>query len=171
MISLLLVLRLVHIISGVYWAGTLMFFVTFLEPSLRALGPDGGKVMMELAKRRYLVILPSIAALTILSGLWLMWIVSDGFQPAWMGSRFGIVLSSGALAAVLAFAIGVFVMRPAAMRTMKLAANMAQVSDDATRIARMAEMQSLRERSVVAARTVAGLLALVVAAMAVARYI
>jgi hypothetical protein len=84
---LVAVLRLIHILVGVYWAGTIFFFVTFLEPSLRSLGPDGGKVMVRFFERGYLKLLPSVALVTILSGLWMLWIVSGEFDPAWMGSR------------------------------------------------------------------------------------
>ena len=46
---LLPVLRAVHIASGVYWAGAIFFFVELLEPSMRASGPAGGRVMRELS--------------------------------------------------------------------------------------------------------------------------
>ena len=88
--SLAIVLRLIHILGGVYWAGTIFFFVTFLEPSLRALGPDGGKVLIEFFERGHLELLPAVAVVTMLSGSWLLWIVSAGFDSAWMGSRVGM---------------------------------------------------------------------------------
>ena len=59
--TLLLILRVVHIACGVYWAGTIFFFTTFLQPSVKDLGPDGGKVMIRLFERGYLTVLPVIA--------------------------------------------------------------------------------------------------------------
>lgn len=162
-------LRVVHIGLGVYWAGTIFFFVTYLEPSLRALGPDGGKVMFELFKRRYLTVLPAIAGLNILSGFALLWLISDHFNPLWMGSRLGILLTTGAVLALTAFAVGWFVMRTAALRLWSIARDLPGLAEEA-RPVRMAEMQVLRQRSVLAARIVATLLALAVTAMAVARY-
>ena len=76
--AVMIVLRLVHILLGVFWAGTLLFVATFLEPSLRAAGPEGGRVMQRLLQRRYLDIMPVIAALTIATGLILYWVVSGG---------------------------------------------------------------------------------------------
>jgi hypothetical protein len=168
---LVVLLRIVHISLGVFWAGTIFFFVSYLEPSLRALGPDGGKVMIELFKRRYLTTLPLIAALTLLSGLWLMWISSAGFDAAWMGSGVGIALSLGGAAALLAFLLGLLVMRPAALRTWKIAGELPGLASDAERAPRLAQMQKDRQRSVATARAIAALLGVTVLCMAVARYV
>ena len=84
MSPLITVLRLIHILCGVYWAGTVFFFVTFLEPTIRSLGPDGGKVMIRLFERGYLKLLPIFAVVTVLSGLWLLWILSSGFDASYM---------------------------------------------------------------------------------------
>src|SRR5919109_4503056 len=146
--ALIVVLRLVHIISGVYWAGTIFFFVTFLEPSLRSLGPDGGKVMIRFFERGYLKLLPIVAVITMLSGLWLLWIASGGFNSSYMGSRIGMALSTGGGLAIAAFIVGMIVMRPAAARIGDIARKLPQEPDEAARNALMAEMGELRVRSV-----------------------
>jgi hypothetical protein len=167
---LIVFLRLLHIVLGIYWAGTIFFFVTFLEPSVRGAGPEGGKVMFQLFSRRYLDILPVIAALTILSGVGLMWKVSGGFAPSWMGSRLGIVLSLGGAAAILGFIIGFAMMRPAALRIFALMQAMPQTSDETARQSLMSEMAGLRARTKASARLVAILLLIASVAMAAARY-
>jgi putative copper export protein len=165
------VLRLVHILSGVYWAGTMFFFVTFLEPSLRSLGPDGGKVMVRFFERGYLKLLPIVAVLTMLSGLWLIWILSSGFSAEYMGSTIGMALSTGGTLAIIAFIVGMTVMRPAAAHIWVLARRVAEEKDDAARNGLMAEMGRLRSRSVLGARIVFALLIGAVGLMAIARYI
>ncbi len=45
-------MRLIHIGLGVFWAGAIFFIVLFLEPSVRAAGPDGARVMQGLQQRR-----------------------------------------------------------------------------------------------------------------------
>ena len=50
----LVVLRVVHVVGGVFWAGAVLFVVHFLEPAVRDAGPDGAKVGPALQKRRYL---------------------------------------------------------------------------------------------------------------------
>lgn len=164
------ILRLVHILSGVYWAGTIFFFVTFLEPSLRSLGPDGGKVMIRFFERGYLKLIPSFAFVTVLSGLWLLWIVSGGFDAAWMGSGSGIALSTGGALAIIAFVIGMVILRPAAARSWAVARQLAQEADEAARNALMAEMGRLRNRNLRSGRLVFSLLVVAVGLMATARY-
>lgn len=168
--SLLLVMRLLHILLGVFWAGTLMFSATFLFPSIREAGPDGAKVAAALARRGFLNIMPLVAGLNILSGLWLYWRVSGGFQPAFMHSATGMTFGLGATAAIVAFVIGVAVMRPAMMRAGALSQRAAQ-APPAERDAQLATVQTLRLRAASAGRVVAVLLALAVAAMALARYV
>lgn len=167
---LMIAMRLVHIVLGVFWAGTLFFFVTFLEPSLRAAGPGGAPVMQGLIKRGYLNILPTIAGLTILSGLVLYWRLSGGLTPGWITSSYGFSLTLGGVASIVAFTIGVFVMRRAALRIVALAGQ-AQSGGGAESEQIMEEIQALRVRARVSARWVAALLAVAVAAMAVARYV
>lgn len=164
------ILRLVHILSGVYWAGTIFFFVTFLEPSLRSLGPDGGKVMIRFFERGYLKLIPFFAFVTVLSGLWLLWIVSGGFDAAWMGSGSGIALSTGGALAIIAFVIGMVILRPAAARSWAVARQLAQEADEAARNALMAEMGRLRNRNLRSGRLVFSLLVVAVGLMATARY-
>ena len=46
----LVVLRIVHILAGVVWAGSAIFLAFILEPRLRTLGPEiQGRVMAALA--------------------------------------------------------------------------------------------------------------------------
>jgi hypothetical protein len=149
----------------------MFFFVTFLEPSLRSLGPDGGKVMIRFFERGYLRLLPSVAIVTILSGVWLLWIVSGGFDPAWMRSGSGIALSTGGTIAIIAFALGLAVMRPAAVHIWDIARRLPQETDEAVRNALMAEMGRLRGRSQLGARLVFSLLVVAVGLMAIARYL
>lgn len=166
-----LLLRVIHILCGVYWAGALLFVATFLEPSVRASGPDGAKVMQAIMQRRFLDIMPAVALLTILTGLELYRRVSGGFDPAWIGTGYGTSITVGAVAALVAFTIGVSVLRPAAKRLGPLAQSAQQLPEGAERESRLAEIQRLRQRSAVAGRLVATLLAVAVVGMGAARYL
>jgi hypothetical protein len=144
---LMVVLRLIHIGGGAVWVGMMAFMVFFLTPAMAEAGPaEGGKLMAALQRRRIMVIMPVIALLTIGSGLWLM-------QRVYVG----VALNLGATAAIVAFLIGIFFMRPAMMR--------------ATTTTDPAEAQRLRVRGAKLGRVVAWLLLLALGAMAVARYV
>ena len=166
----LLILRVLHILLGVFWAGTLIFNAFYLQPAMRDAGPDAAKVSAGLMRRRFLDVMPVVAAITILSGLWMYWLVSAGFQPAYMGSPTGMALGLGGVAAIGAFAVGVSVMRPSVLRAAALAQEAAQ-ADPPERDAQLAEAQKLRARAGAAGRVVAGLLIVAVITMALARYL
>jgi hypothetical protein len=167
---LLLTMRLLHVVLGAFWAGTLIFNALFLVPAIRDAGPEGAKVAAGLLRRRFLDIMPIAAALTILSGLWLYWRMSGGFQSAYVRSPTGLTLAFGGLAALSAFAIGVGVMRPATLQAASLAQAAAQVPSP-EHDARLAAAQRLRLRAASSGRVVALLLALALGAMALARYV
>ncbi|NIR73583.1 MAG: hypothetical protein GWN99_00480 [Gemmatimonadetes bacterium] len=165
------VLRVIHIVCGVYWAGTLFFVATFLQPAVSAAGPEGGKVMQALMRRRYLDVMPAVAILTILSGLDLYRRASGNFSADWIGSRHGVILTIGSLAAIVAFVIGVLLMRPAARRVGPLVQGAQELPEGPDRDARLAEAAALRRRTAMSGRWVAGLLVVAVIGMAVARYV
>jgi uncharacterized membrane protein len=167
---LLLVMRLLHILSGIFWAGAMLFTARFLLPAMQDAGPDGAKVGAALAQRGFLVVMPIVALVTIVSGSWLYWRVSGGFQDSFMRSGMGVTLGIGALCAITAFLVGVTVVRPAMTRAMALAQSAAQASP-AERDGMLQSAQALRTRSNAATQVVALFLGLAAAAMALARYI
>jgi len=129
---MLICLRLIHILFGVFWAGTAMFNAAFLIPAVRALGPAGGPVMQEIAGKRKLPVYFLVAGLlTVLSGFGLYWHDSQGFTNGFMRSAGGMTFGIGAVFALIAVVLGIFVVTPAAMRTGKLAAAIAAGGGDA----------------------------------------
>lgn len=164
-------LRVMHIVLGVFWAGTIFFVVAFVQPIVGAAGPEGGRFMLRMRDKRFFDILPAAAVLTILSGLVLYWRLSAGFRPEWIGSPYGLSLTIGGLAAIVAFVIGVFVMRRASLRVLDLAQSAQQAPEGEARVAILAELEALKPRTVTSARWVAALLLVSVLTMAVARYV
>jgi uncharacterized membrane protein len=158
---MLLLMRVLHIVLGVFWAGTMIFNALFLFPAMRDAGPDGAKVAAGLMRRRFLDVIPIAALLTIISGLWLYWLDSGGFQPAFMRSSMGMMLGWGTAAALVAFALGVAIVRPAMLRA-------AALSQDPTQLA---TAQALRLRAARFGPVIAVLLGVAAATMAIARYV
>ena len=168
--SLLGIVRVLHIVSAVFWAGTMFFFVTFLEPTVRSLGPEGGQFMQALVARRFFNILISIAFFTLLSGFYVFWQLTDGFSPEWRQSAYTHTLLAGAAFGILTILVGLFVSRPTMERMTGKAQAMA-ASGKPPSPADLAELDALRTRLRLAGRTAATLLLLAVIAMASARYI
>ena len=168
--ALMITLRLLHVLGGVLWVGMMFFATFFMMPAIVEAGPDGAKVMAGVMRRRLPQIMPVIALVTILSGAWLYYRDSAGFQPAFLHSRMGMALGTGGILAIVAFFIGVAVIRPNMMRAVALTQEAMQ-APAAERESKMAQAAAARARGHTAEHVVAFLLILAVAAMAVGRYI
>jgi uncharacterized membrane protein len=167
---LLLLLRVVHVVGGVFWAGAILFFVHFLEPAVRDSGPEGARVMQALQKRRYLDVIPATAALTLLSGFALYWRTFGRLHPGPGASGPELTLAIGGLLSLVAFGIGMTLMRPSALRIGRLGAELAQAPAEKKDLL-AAEIARLRGRMRVAGRWVAALLGFAIVCMAVGRYV
>jgi hypothetical protein len=160
-----LAIRVVHVVLGAFWVGAVLFAALFLDPVVRELGPVGGRVMGILQRRGYVKTMLAVGVTTVLTGVYLLWRISGGFSADYMGMRAGILLSSGGLAAILALVVGSTVTRPTAAKLGAIASRVAGTgappsADDAAQIA------VLQRRMTVALRTVAVLLLVALAAMA-----
>lgn len=165
------ILRLLHIGGGIFWAGTAVLFALYILPTVRALGPAAGPFMQSLMAPQRLPLAMTIAALaTTLSGLMLFWRMAGTNFVAFMNSNFGMVLGWGAIAALGAFVLGFAVNKPTAAKVQKLGAEIAAAGLPPTP-EQAAEMKVLQQRLRMAANTGAVLLAASALLMGVARYI
>lgn len=93
-------LRIVHIVSGVFWVGGAALFFFYLEPAINKLGPDAEKFVDEVVNRRkvpiYFVI---VSTLTVLAGVILYWRDFGGINT----SPAGLALGLGGLSALVAW--------------------------------------------------------------------
>jgi len=167
----LLTLRVIHIVGGIFWVGSMLYTTFFLVPAIRSSPAVAGPVMAGLQKRRLFTILPVVALLTIFSGIRLLWIASAGFDDSYLSTSMGRAFSVGAGAAIVAFLLSVLVSRPGFVKVGKLGASLAAATDEATRQPLMAEMQRINKRVATANAIVAVLLLLTAVTMATARYL
>src|SRR6476659_9687080 len=112
----LLTLRIIHILGGIFWVGSMIFTTFFLAPVIGSSPPLAGQVMAGLQKRRLFILLPFVALTTIASGLRLLSIDSIGFSGAYFSTPTGRTFATSAVAATLAFLLSMFVSRPGFVR-------------------------------------------------------
>jgi len=163
------VLRLVHILSGAFWYGSIIFSARFLMPSLRAAGSAAGPIIGQLNQRKMPAAMMGAGIANVASGIWLMFLVSGDAPGVWMQSGMGRTLGIGGAFTILALIIGMVMNPPAAKRLGKIAAAAAARGGPppAEEVAEVARLQRrLGEGTII----VATLLTLAVSAMAVARY-
>lgn len=165
-----LTLRVLHIITGVFWAGSIFFIVSFLMPAFRDVGPDGAKVFAALRARRMFVWTPALALITVVAGLWL-YMLRMGMGEGWARTREAMTLGTGALVSILALLLGFFVMRSSSLKADDMSRAAAALPAGGERDAQMAAVTKLRVRAMMSARAVATLLLIAIVTMAVARYI
>jgi uncharacterized membrane protein len=166
---MLFVARILHVVLGVFWVGSVLFNTFLLMPAMGEAGPDGAKVGAALMRRGFATLMPMVAALTLLSGLWLYWRVV-GFSGATMSSMRGLTFGLGGLSAIVAFIIGIAVVRPSMMRSMALA-QAAAAAAETERPALIASATALRMRGARLSTLVAYLLLFTTIAMSIGRYI
>lgn len=168
----LIVFRILHIVAGVAWAGSVFQFVVFVQPSAAAIGPAAGPFMQELLGRRKLVNkILWLAAFTIVGGLFLYW---RNWQDAgslgdWVGTPFGRGLTIGSISAIVAFLIGLLGTKPGVDRLMALGRQAAGAGGGPSpELAQ--EIQRMQARLGVLARTNLAFVTVAVLTMATARY-
>lgn len=169
--SLVVVLRLVHVVCGALWVGMVFLSTFFLLPAVEDAGPDGGKVVAAMQRRGLMTVIPILAIGALVSGIWLYLRASAGMPAEFGRSRMGMAFGLGGLAAIVAWLLGMVVARPSMMRAMALPQSLGSSTSAEERQRVMNEVQRLRARSAASGRMTAYLLVFAVAAMAVARYL
>ncbi len=171
MLGVLTVLRVFHIFSGVFWAGSAISLICFIEPAVRAAGPAGEKFFQGLWQHTRMLFFMNLASLlTALTGVVLYWLVSNGNPLAYIGTGVGMGFTLGSAAGLIEFFNGILVMAPTSARIGTLGAQMQTAGGPPTTM-QLEQMSSLQKRLNQGGQHGAILLALAVIGMVVARYL
>ena len=114
-VTLIIILRVIHIVAGAFWLGGAVTTAFFLLPTVKATGPIGGQFVGALVQRTHLPEwLLASGIIAILAGLLLYWDAYAGVPWDTLGPQ--VIYAIGGALAVLAWLIGFFVARPTAAR-------------------------------------------------------
>ena len=106
---LVIVLRLLHILSGVFWVGAALMLTFFISPTVGATKEAGqGFMRYFMGNTKFNLVIWASAITTVIAGAVLYWLDSDGFTSAWMHSGPGIGFGVAAGFAFLGLIVGVF---------------------------------------------------------------
>jgi uncharacterized membrane protein len=166
----IIVLRLVHILTAIAWVGSGIFTSVFLIPAVSSSPAVMGQVVAGLQRRRYFVVIPIVAGLTILSGVRLLWIASAGFDSGYFATGPGRTFGISGVAALVSFVLLVGVARPAAGRAGGISGKLT-AAPEAERGPLAAELDRLRRRGATATMLAVGFGILAASGMAIARYV
>lgn len=164
---LAIVLRIVHIVSGVLWVGGAALFFFYIEPTINRLGPDAERFVDEMVNRRKVPIyFMLISTLTVLAGAILYWKDFGGIST----TPFGLTLGLGGLAALVAWLGGNLLIPKRIMRVGEVAAEI-KAGGGPPSPELMARMHEAQERLRRIGLIDLVLLGFAVLSMAVARYL
>jgi uncharacterized membrane protein len=108
-----LVLRLIHIGAGAFWVGAVFTFFLFVQPAAVAAGPGAmGFTYQLMHHRRLPIAILSAAAVTVLAGIWLLVIASNGLDPDLLFDEARLGYTVGGVTAILTFGIGALYVFP-----------------------------------------------------------
>lgn len=114
----LIVLRLIHIAAGAFWAGSALLIALVLLPGVRKAGPGNERHLPMAAISQAMSL---SALLTTAAGLLLFAWVSR-FHWGWIASPLGIGFTLGSLVGLAAFLLGMLSTGPASKKLGMLAA-------------------------------------------------
>jgi putative copper export protein len=162
--------RVLHIVCAALWFGAIVFVSMFLMPVLQQSGPEAGKIMVGMERRGLVIFMSSIAGITILSGFYLYWHLTGGFEHSMMGTPEVRVFGTGGILGLTAFIIGASVVGQSAKKVTALGAKMAGMAEK-DRAAAATEMQRLRQKMVTYGHLVMALMAITIVLMSIGHYV
>ena len=102
----MLALLAIHVLAAAFWFGSTILLVAVVTPALAAAGPEAAQVVAPQLFRRVPAALGVAGAVTIVSGLWLYWIVSGGLNSGFAHSTGGMLIDIGAICGIAASVTG-----------------------------------------------------------------
>lgn len=168
--ALFLLIRAAHVLLAALWVGAIAFTSLYLMPALQDAGPAAGPVMGALMRRRIHVFMSSISGLTVVTGLYLYYRFTGGFDPALSGSMGARVFGVGGVAGIAALIIGGAIVSRSAKKMGELGARMPS-APESERAALAAQIAAARQRSATWSRVVLVLVMIAVISMAIGHYV
>ncbi len=165
-----LTIRALHVLLGALWFGFAVLMAYFLMPAMEEAGADGAKVAAGLERHRLLVAFGAIAGLTVLSGFWLYWRYTAGFNPVISRTHAGMAFGLGGVLGIIAAVLGGSVVGRSMKRAAAITAT-AATAPEAERARLFAQASALRARARAGAKLLAILLAITLILMATAAYV
>lgn len=168
--TLYLVLRVLHILVAALWVGAAGLLAMIVMPAIGDAGASGGSFLASLHKRKLHAFMAASAVLTVLSGIWLYWVFTAGFDRAIVGSRSGLVFGIGGLCGLLAMLIGGAVIGPGFVRLAELAGQAGSVPE-VERAAHAQRIATARQRTALASKGALLLIVIALVLMASGHYV
>lgn len=166
MIYVIWLLRIIHIVAGVFWVGGALIMAFFVGPTIGATGEAGQRFFGHLMNNlKFSNRLAAAAGLSILAGAILFGLDARAGE-AWIRSNFATGLSIGAGFALVGFVAGILI-----GRNMKAMAQLGAQMQGKPSPDQLSQMQAFQKRQATYSYINVAALVLAVIFMAIARYL
>lgn len=170
-VLLFLALRAVHVLLAGLWIGSTVFVAAMLSPAVDASGPSGGQVMMGLNRRGFATYMSAIGAMTVLTGAYLLWRFTGGFDPSVAATHAGLAFGLGGASGILAGIIGGGVVGRGGSRLVTIMAKASSLTDGPARSALLQQASGIRRRMKTGSGFVIAFQTIALVLMAVGHYV
>jgi uncharacterized membrane protein len=165
-IYLIWLLRIVHIVAGMFWVGGTLMMTFFIAPTIGATAEAGQKFIGHLMSNlKFSQRMSAAAGLTILAGGLLYGYDASGSE-LWVSSGAGRGFGIGAVFGLIGFVFGIMI-----GRTTKAMAQLGAQFQGKPTNEQVAQMQKLQKQQAVYSKTASAMLIISVIFMAIARYL
>ena len=166
-----LAVRSLHVLLAATWLGTTAFIYLFLSPALDEVGPASAPVLAVFGRRGIHVLIASVGGITVLSGIWLYWHFTGGFDPAASGTIGARVFGAGGAAGILALIFGGAIVGRKTKKLTELAAKAVSTTDSPQKAGLMAEIAASKRNLSFWGKTILVLQVIALVYMAVGHYV
>jgi uncharacterized membrane protein len=168
--TIFVTVRAVHILLASIWFGVSFFTALYLGPAIQQAGPAGGAVIGAIIRRGFDRIMATIGGVTVLTGAWLFWRLTQGFDSSLMSTRIGMFFTAGGLVGIAAAAVGGGIVGRTSKQLFQLGNDMAKMAD-AEKAAAGQKVAALRARIEMGSKLLLALLFTAMVLMSVGRYV
>lgn len=163
-------MRVLHVLLAAVWIGATVFMSVLLMPAINEAGPAGGQVMIGLNKKGVTPFFAALGGLTVLTGIYLFWRFTGGFDPEISKTHAGMAFGIGGVCGILATIIGGAIVGRSSKKVVELMEE-AGKAEAGRRGAIMQEVGALKQRLTTFGAVVLFLQVVALVLMAVGHYI
>ena len=168
---LFLLIRPLHVLIAAVWLGSTIFMSYVLMPTVEKEGPAGGQIMIGLNRRGLVPFFAATAGITVLTGIYLYWRFTGGFDPEVSRSNGGLAFGIGGVCGIIASIIGGSVVGRSSKQMVEIMTKAMGIADGAQKASLMQQAAAVRQRIKSAGTIVIVLQVIALILMAVGHYI
>jgi len=134
------IVRLIHVVFGVFWVGSVLFTVLILKPRLARLGPAYEKPVMGAIMPRVVPAMFASAFIVFISGSIITFNMRAGDLGSLLTTGWGLMIFVGILATIGAMSVGLGGLTPTGIRMARISGELNGQPPNAAQAATLARL-------------------------------